>query len=132
MIINIIIVKIMSVVIQGWPVVQMQFNAVVSSAEFADWLLQTSALLARQQPFTVVTSSDDQLILPDGYRQQEAIWYKHNKQLFGAYCKGLARVANSEAQFKLLNTPAMHKAWPCAYFVSLNFNDAVTWAEQQL
>jgi hypothetical protein len=132
MIITIIIVIFMSVVIQGWPVVQMQFNAVVTSAEFADWLTQTSALMARQQPFTVVTSSDDQLILPEGYRKQEAIWYKQNKQLFGTYCKGLARIANSEAQFKLLDTPTMHKAWPCAYFVSLNFDDAVTWAEQQL
>jgi len=122
----------MSIEILGWPVVRMHFAGTISTEQFEQWLQAASALLARQQPFAIVTSSAEQLSLPDGYRGQEARWYKANKAALARYCVGLARLANCAEQYTQLNGPAMHGAWPCAYFVSVDVTQATAWAAQQV
>lgn len=123
---------IMSIEVIGWPVVQMHFAGQISTEQFAQWLVTASTLLERQQPFAIVTSSAAQLSLPDGYRGQEARWYKANKAALGRYCVGLARLANCTEQYAQLNSAAMHSAWPCAYFVSVDVSQANAWAAQQV
>lgn len=122
----------MSIEVNGWPVVQMHFAGLLSAEQFEQWLQVASALLERQRPFAIVTSSAAQLSLPDGYRGQEARWYKANKAAFGRYCVGVARLANDAEQLAQLNSPAMHGAWPCAYFVCLDVAEAHAWAAQQV
>lgn len=122
----------MSIEVTGWPVVQMHFAGQLSTEQFAQWLQAASALLERQQPFAIVTSSAAQLSLPDGYRGQEARWYKANKAALARHCVGLARLANDAEQLAQLNSPAMHGAWPCAYFVCLDVAEAHAWAAQQV
>ena len=122
----------MSIEVEGWPVVQMHFAGQLSVEQFEQWLHAASALLERQQPFAIVTSSAAQLSLPDGYRGQEARWYKANKAALGRYCMGVARLASCAEQYAQLNSPAMHGAWPCAYFVCLDVAEAHAWAAQQV
>ncbi|MEC7120603.1 MAG: hypothetical protein VXW65_11980 [Pseudomonadota bacterium] len=122
----------MTIDVVGWPVVHMHFAGQIDEAEFVGWMRRTSALLARQQPFSIVTSSAADMQLPANYRQLEAVWYKANKAVLGQYCLGLARLASSDEQYQHLNGKAMHNAWPCAYFVSLSLDQAMTWAKQQL
>lgn len=116
----------------GWPLVRTRFEGEVSTNEFAQWLRDTTELLQRGSPFVVITSSDDTLALPDGYRQQEGVWFKASKQSFGKHCLGIARIAISAEQYAHLNTPAMHKAWPCRYFVAMDEEQAMRWAAQLL
>ncbi|WP_410211755.1 hypothetical protein [Aquirhabdus sp.] len=122
----------MTIKIFDWPVVQMHFTGHVTSAEFHEWLMNTTLLMARAVPFSVVTSSAVDLSLPEDYRKQEAIWYKANKDLLSQSCKGIARVVHDEQQFAQFNSKAMHHAWPCPFFVSLSLHEAISWAEQQL
>lgn len=116
----------------GWPVVQMHFTGQIQEDEFVGWMQQTSELLARQQPFAIVSSSAADMQLPSNYRQLEAVWYKANKGLLRQYCLGLARLANSDEQYQHLNGKAIHNAWPFPYFVSLSLDQAMTWANQQV
>ncbi|OGQ58449.1 MAG: hypothetical protein A3J24_13390 [Deltaproteobacteria bacterium RIFCSPLOWO2_02_FULL_53_8] len=122
----------MSIEVTGWPVVHMHFAGQISAEQFEQWLHAASALLERQQPFAIVTSSAAQLSLPDGYRGQEARWYKANKAALARYCVGLARLASCAEQYTQLNSAAMHGAWPCPYFVSLDLTQANAWAAQQV
>jgi len=122
----------MTISVHGWPVVRMHFEGQLSAQQFEQWLQAASALLERQQPFSIVTSSAAQLSLPDGYRGLEARWYKANKGELARYCMGVARLANDVGQYEQLNSAAMHSAWPCAYFVSLDLAEAHAWAVQQV
>ncbi len=122
----------MTIDVIGWPVVHMHFSGEIDEAEFAGWLKQTSALLAQQQSFAIVTSSAADVQLPANYRQLEAVWYKVSTALLGQYCVGLARLASSAEQYQHLNGKAMHNAWPCPYFVSQSLDQAMTWATQKM
>lgn len=122
----------MSIRIEGWPIVQMCFADEVTQQQFEQWLTTLSGYLQRGEAFVAVTWSEEPLALPDGYRQLEAVWYKQYKTRFSEVCKGLVRLAKDPAQFKQLNTPAMHKAWPCPYYVCFDMSDAMAWAEEKL
>lgn len=122
----------MTIDIKGWPIVQMCFRGVITAPQFERWLITLTDCIERDEPFTVITSSEEPLTLPDGYRQLEAVWYKQHKQQFASACKGLARIASDDAQFAKLNTPAMHKAWGCPYFVCRDLTSAERWAAEKL
>jgi hypothetical protein len=122
----------MTIDVKGWPIVQMCFRGVITQPQFEHWLATLTDCIARNEPFAVITLSEEPLTLPDGYRQLEAVWYKQYKQPFASACKGLARIASNDAQFAKLNTPAMHKAWGCPYFVCRDLASAERWAAEQL
>lgn len=122
----------MPIQINGWPIVQMCFRGNISEAQFEQWLATLTNYLERNQPFAVISWTEEPLSLPEAYRQLEAIWYKQYKQQFAQCCKGLVRIASDEAEFARLNTPAMHKAWGCPYFVCCDLATAQHWAGEQL
>ena len=114
------------------PVVKTQFEGEVTREQFLEWLNRTAALLERDEPFSVVLLNSRELTLPEGYRQMEATWFRQYKDRFAASCRGIARIAESEEQRATLDTPALHKAWPCAYKVALHEQEALEWAKSQL
>ncbi|QJD58252.1 hypothetical protein HG264_04660 [Pseudomonas sp. gcc21] len=122
----------MPVVQSGWPVVRIRFDGNISTEQFNDWLNEMSNMLAREQSFTVIASSSEQVQLPEGYRQLQAVWFKASKAALLAHCKGLARIAGSPDELNRLDSASMHKAWPFAYFVTMDEREALNWATQRL
>lgn len=114
------------------PIVMTQFEGEVTREQFQHWLSRTAALLERGEPFSVVLLNSRDLSLPEGYRQMESTWFKQYKDRFATACRGIARIAESEEQRAKLDTPALHKAWPCAYKVAMHEEEAVDWARGQL
>ncbi|MFB2537729.1 MULTISPECIES: hypothetical protein [unclassified Acinetobacter] len=107
-----------------------QFKSPITEQQFTAWLNSMSALLQQQKAFMVMYDSEQDLILPDGYRSQEAQWYKANKDQFFKYCKAIVRIAADEQQRQKLDTPAMHKAWQVPYQVVADLAQAQLWIDQ--
>lgn len=109
------------------PVFLLSFSGEIGQGIFDDWLITMSDLLAKQQDFALIYYSQTGLILPNNYRQKEAIWYKTHKKQFFEHCKGLVRVVDDETQRQALDSPAYHKAWQVPYTVVLSLTEAKNW-----
>ena len=112
--------------------VEAVFQDHVSDGEIGEWLAHIEDLIARQQPFFFISSTQANTTFDRDYRNIQAFWYREHKAAFQIYCRGLVRIAGNDAEQARLDVPALHRSWGVPYFVTRERQQGFLWIAARL
>lgn len=122
----------MGLTISEMVVVRTDFHGEVAADEIRHWLHRVEQLIVAARPFYFIAVTRPGASFCVDYRAIQGRWYKQYRSGFRTCCKGLVRLAGSEAERQRLDTPALHAAWGVPYFVTTDSADGMRWIGEQL
>ena len=116
----------------GWPIVSVSFNYPATDQDALVWMRELSALLAKQQRFSLIMQAKPNSKFSPAARRELGLWFKDNRQQLGIYCCGVVRLVHSTAEGERMVSDKMQKAMPFPMKATLDWKEARDWAVAQI